>query len=93
MSVLSISIDLPPFLKAPGLAVCRDHVYDFDFAAERPPKLASERTYHDLAIANAKAACRICPLSASCLAYGLAHKNEVGIWGGLDEDERTARRG
>ena len=36
----------------------------------------------------AKAICRGCPVSATCLSWALASGQEFGIWGGLTEDER-----
>lgn len=44
-------------------------------------------------VAEAKAVCAHCPVLARCRNYGLtAGRNEVGIWGGLTEDERRGRR-
>ena len=40
-------------------------------------------------IAEAKAVCHRCPVSAECLRWALA-TGQVGIWGGLSEDERRA---
>jgi WhiB family redox-sensing transcriptional regulator len=40
----------------------------------------------------AKAVCARCPVSAQCLAWALATKQEAGIWGGLTEDERRTLR-
>lgn len=45
-----------------------------------------------VAIARAKAVCASCPASGPCRSYGLAHRGEVGIWGGLTEAERSSRR-
>lgn len=36
---------------------------------------------------EAKAICRVCPLMESCLQQAL-ERNELGVWGGTDEDER-----
>lgn len=39
-------------------------------------------------IEQAKAICGRCPVRQPCLAYALATRQEFGIWGGCDEDER-----
>jgi hypothetical protein len=36
----------------------------------------------------AKAVCARCPVQRPCLTYALATRQEFGIWGGRDEDER-----
>jgi WhiB family redox-sensing transcriptional regulator len=41
-------------------------------------------------IAQAKAVCDRCPVVGDCLAWALATGQGVGVWGGLDEDERRA---
>jgi WhiB family transcriptional regulator, redox-sensing transcriptional regulator len=43
-------------------------------------------------IAEAKAVCRRCPVSAECLRWALATGQNAGVWGGLSEDERRALR-
>lgn len=40
-----------------------------------------------LQIEEAKAVCRRCPLMESCLE-GALERNDLGVWGGTDEDER-----
>ena len=40
-------------------------------------------------IAAAKAICRRCPVAAECLAEALADPSIVGVWGGLDEQQRA----
>ncbi|MFF3967892.1 WhiB family transcriptional regulator [Streptomyces griseorubiginosus] len=40
-----------------------------------------------LQIEEAKAVCHRCPLMESCLE-GALERNELGVWGGTDEDER-----
>ncbi|MGW7130048.1 WhiB family transcriptional regulator [Streptomyces bobili] len=40
-----------------------------------------------LQIEEAKAVCRRCPLMESCL-QGALERNELGVWGCTDEDER-----
>lgn len=39
-------------------------------------------------IQQAKAVCARCPVRRPCLAYALATRQEFGIWGGRDENER-----
>jgi hypothetical protein len=39
-------------------------------------------------IQRAKAVCARCPGQRPCLAYALATRQEFGIWGGRDENER-----
>ena len=42
---------------------------------------------------TAKAYCFRCPVRVSCLTYSLEHSAEiVGVWGGLNDDERTAHK-
>jgi WhiB family transcriptional regulator, redox-sensing transcriptional regulator len=37
---------------------------------------------------RAKAICGCCPVRERCLAFALDTRQEYGIWGGRDEDER-----
>lgn len=39
----------------------------------------------------AKAVCRGCPVALDCLRFALETKQEFGVWGGLDEEERRER--
>lgn len=41
-----------------------------------------------LQLAEAKAVCRRCPVTADCLAWAIATGQDTGVWGGLSEDER-----
>ena len=43
-------------------------------------------------IAKAKEVCARCEVRADCLAYALETGQDCGIWGGMTEDERRARR-
>jgi len=43
-------------------------------------------------IQNAKAYCRMCPAIERCLQWALETGEEHGVWGGLSEAERRARR-
>ena len=38
--------------------------------------------------AQAKATCRRCPVNDTCLSHALETKEDFGVWGGLDRDER-----
>lgn len=39
--------------------------------------------------AVAKRICGTCPVIQQCLEYALANREPIGIWGGLNEKERT----
>ena len=39
---------------------------------------------------EAKAVCRRCPVTESCLDWALRAGQDSGVWGGLSEDERRA---
>lgn len=39
--------------------------------------------------ADARNGCEVCPVRAECLGYALASRQKGGLWGGLDEAERT----
>jgi WhiB family transcriptional regulator, redox-sensing transcriptional regulator len=41
-------------------------------------------------IEQAKAVCRRCPVTQSCLDWALRAGQDSGVWGGLSEDERRA---
>ena len=41
-------------------------------------------------IEQAKAVCRRCPVTESCLDWALRSGQDSGVWGGLSEDERRA---
>lgn len=38
-------------------------------------------------------ACSACPLRAACALYGLAHRDEAGVYGGWTEAARRSARG
>ena len=42
--------------------------------------------------AKAKAVCTLCPVRQQCLDYALRNSVRHGIWGGLNEEERTRER-
>lgn len=41
---------------------------------------------------EAKQVCAGCPVRAQCLGWALDTGQDVGVWGGLSEDERRAQR-
>jgi WhiB family redox-sensing transcriptional regulator len=41
-------------------------------------------------IDQAKAVCRECAVSTSCLEYAIKENQDTGVWGGLSEDERKS---
>lgn len=40
-------------------------------------------------IQDAKRWCQTCPLQKACAAYALAAREEFGVWGGLDANDRA----
>ena len=38
----------------------------------------------------AKAVCRACEVAGDCLEFALRTRQEFGVWGGADEEERRA---
>ncbi|WP_405719790.1 WhiB family transcriptional regulator [Streptomyces sp. NBC_01537] len=45
-----------------------------------------------LRIEEAKAVCRRCPVMQECRQWALETGQDAGVWGGLSEDERRARK-
>lgn len=41
-------------------------------------------------IAEAKAVCRRCDVTAECLAWAIKSGQDAGVWGGMSEDERRS---
>jgi WhiB family transcriptional regulator, redox-sensing transcriptional regulator len=41
-------------------------------------------------IQEAKAVCSRCPVIDACLSFALEFGHDIGVWGGLTEDERRA---
>ncbi|MFJ6014530.1 WhiB family transcriptional regulator [Streptomyces sp. NPDC092952] len=39
---------------------------------------------------HAKGLCMPCPVRSECLTHALTYREDYGVWGGLDEDERAA---
>jgi WhiB family redox-sensing transcriptional regulator len=56
--------------------------------ATADPDLFFPRERRDPLIRAAKAVCARCPVRDKCLQYSLDAREELGIWGGLDEWER-----
>ena len=44
------------------------------------------------AVAAAKAVCATCPVREACLEVALITRQDDGVWGGLDENERRRAR-
>ena len=61
-------------------AECRD---------DPAPDMWFVRPNNRLGIAAAKAVCARCTVTAECLAEAMADPHIVGVWGGLDEQERA----
>ena len=61
-------------------AACRDLDTDVFF-----PETEDE-------IAVAKAVCATCPVREACLEFALITRQDDGVWGGLDENERRRLR-
>jgi WhiB family redox-sensing transcriptional regulator len=62
-------------------AACRQADPELFFPIGTTGKAAVEIRY-------AKAVCASCPVQQPCLAYALTTRQEFGIWGGYDENER-----
>lgn len=43
-------------------------------------------------VAAAKAVCASCPVREACLDFALVTRQDDGVWGGLDENERRRVR-
>ena len=46
----------------------------------------------DEGVAAAKAVCATCPVREACLDFALITRQDDGVWGGLDENERRRVR-
>ncbi|MFF3327075.1 WhiB family transcriptional regulator [Streptomyces sp. NPDC002889] len=66
-------------------AACRNEDPDlfFPIGTSGPALLQAE---------EAKAVCRGCPVREQCLQWAMDNGQDVGVWGGLGEDERRALR-
>lgn len=64
-------------------AACRGHDPELFFPIGKTGLALAETQ-------RAKALCAGCPVRPSCLAFALETRQEYGIWGGYDEDERRA---
>jgi WhiB family transcriptional regulator, redox-sensing transcriptional regulator len=64
-------------------AACRDEDPELFFPVGTSGPALSQ-------VAEAKAVCTRCPVTASCLAWALESGQDAGVWGGMSEDERRA---
>jgi WhiB family redox-sensing transcriptional regulator len=64
-------------------AACRHHDPGIFF-----PIGKSGRALAD--IGQAKAVCAACPVRSPCLSFALDTRQDYGVWGGYDQDERRA---
>jgi WhiB family transcriptional regulator, redox-sensing transcriptional regulator len=77
----------PPFAAGDGrvswreLAACRTVDPEFFFPIGKTGPAIPE-------IQRAKAICASCPVRERCLTFAIDTRQDFGIWGGLDEEER-----
>ncbi|MGW2837353.1 WhiB family transcriptional regulator [Streptomyces sp. NPDC001493] len=64
-------------------AACSDPVFDPEMWHPVGTSPAAQQQ-----AADAKSVCYRCPVVDACLRWALDQREDVGIWGGLDEDER-----
>lgn len=43
-------------------------------------------------VEQAKAVCRQCPVTETCLAWAIETNQDAGVWGGMSEDERRSMK-
>lgn len=67
-------------------ARCRDLDPDLFFPPldSEPPEQRQARE------GAAKSVCAACPVRSDCLSWAIAHRERLGVWGGLNERERQA---
>ncbi|MET9321916.1 WhiB family transcriptional regulator [Streptomyces sp. NPDC003038] len=53
------------------------------FALGKGPQASADEAY-------AKSICVRCPVRSKCLTHALTAREDYGVWGGLNEDERAA---
>lgn len=68
----------------PSAAACRTVPLDTHY-----PTAARGSRVYARQVARAKAVCVRCPIRDACLSYALAIEEPHGVWGGLDEYERS----
>lgn len=71
-----------------NLAECLQYDGDLWFPLGDDPAVRGEPGRSQ--VAAAKAICAVCPARTACLDYAIETRQEYGVWGGLDEDERRA---
>lgn len=68
-------------------AACRGKDPDLFFPEAPPNTDAGKRQ-----VAEARAVCRACPVTAACLRFALDTRQSNGIWAGTTEGERNTAR-
>lgn len=68
-------------------AACRgeDLVLFFGPDGERQPERDNRER-------EARSVCARCPVQTECLSYAVARPEKYGVWGGQNEEERSAER-
>ena len=72
-------------------AACRGSDFEIFFRQRRSSGQPGRGETFEWDDAEAKAVCAVCTVTAECLADGERSK-DFGVWGGLNPDERRARR-
>lgn len=68
-------------------AACKDEDLLLFFGAD-----GERQTEREVREAVAKQVCAACPVRTECLNYAVGRPEKHGLWGGLDEDQRTSER-
>jgi WhiB family redox-sensing transcriptional regulator len=68
-------------------AACLNADPELFFTIEGEP-----RAEKDARTKKAKQVCMGCPVRTDCLSWALGTPEKYGVWGGLDEDERSSER-
>lgn len=67
---------------------CVNHPTDLWFPSTSDGRKGRPSGMYAGQAARAKKVCSTCPVVAECAAYAITNREEFGVWGGLDEDER-----
>jgi hypothetical protein len=76
---------MPPFATDPNIGCKPENAHLFH-PANGERGVAQKRREQ-----KARAICQPCPRRADCAAFGLAHPDLGGVWGGLSEHDRGIR--